>query len=108
MVYVEHRLEPALLLGDMGRLDAVACSQFLDGDGEVVANGAFGEKERGSNLGNTRSRRVAAASTVRSRLVERIVARASRSHRQYGTRDPPTGDSPPDGRGELGRRCILE
>lgn len=45
-VQLSHTLEPALLFGNVRSLNAVMRSQLLNGDGEIVTDGAFGEKKR--------------------------------------------------------------
>ena len=48
-------LEPALLLGDVRRLDTVLRAELLDRRREVVAHCALGENERGGDLGDARA-----------------------------------------------------
>ncbi len=45
-------LQPSLFLGDMGCLAAVARAGLLHRDREIVADGAFGERKPGRNLGD--------------------------------------------------------
>src|SRR2546421_1650666 len=82
-------------------------SHFLDGNRDIVTDGALGEEERVRDLGNAGSTG-SCSQYLALPLGKRIIALAERRHRERGIDDPLTGDRPPDGRRKLGRWSILE
>src|SRR5258706_14328445 len=88
-------LEPALLLGDVRCLNPVMRSQLLDGYREVVADGAFREEERCSDLGNTCTA-CGGCQNPTLPLSEWIITFAERCHGKSRIDDPLASHSPPD------------
>src|SRR5258708_37439676 len=82
-------------------------SQLLDGYREVVADGAFREEERCSDLGNTCTA-CGGCQNPTLPLSEWIITFAERCHGKSRIDDPLASHSPPDSRRKLGRWRILE